>query len=83
MEMPRVQVKRSIIIYKDFPGLGERIKKAREGDKRSLVSICKESGVSRTYWHQIENEATLSPITEDIVRKIEAALGVDLGVNFD
>ncbi|RCJ40925.1 transcriptional regulator [Nostoc minutum NIES-26] len=81
--MLTVQVKKSIVIVKDFPGLGERIKKAREGDKRSLTQICKDSGVSRTYWHQIENEATLSPITEDIVRKIEVTLGVDLGVSFD
>ncbi|MBW4558268.1 MAG: helix-turn-helix domain-containing protein [Trichormus sp. ATA11-4-KO1] len=81
--MLRVQVKRSIVIVRDFPGLGERIKKAREGDKRSLTQICKDSGVSRTYWHQIENEATLSPITEDIVRKIEVTLGIDLGVSFD
>ncbi len=78
-----MQVKRSIVIVRDFPGLGERIKKAREGDKRSLTQICKDSGVSRTYWHQIENEATLSPITEDIVRKIEVTLGIDLGVSFD
>ena len=83
MEVPIVQVKRSIVIFKDFPGLGDRIKKARESDARSLSQICRESGVSRTYWHQIENEATLSPITEDIVRKIENTLGVDLGVTFD
>jgi transcriptional regulator with XRE-family HTH domain len=82
-EMNTVLVKRSIVIFKDFPGLGERIKKAREGDSRSLVQICKDSGVSRTYWHQIENEGTLSPITEDIVRKIETTLGIDLGVTFE
>lgn len=83
MEMLTVQVKRSIVVIRDFPGLGERIKKARESDQRSLIQICKDSGVSRTYWHQIENEATLSPITEDVVRKIEATLNIDLGVTFD
>lgn len=83
MEMLKVQVKRSVVIVRDFPGLGKRIKNAREGDKRSLVKICKDSGVSRTYWHQIENEATLSAITEDVVRKIEATLNIDLGVTFD
>jgi len=83
MELLTVQVKRSVVIVRDFPGLGKRIKNAREGDERSLVRICKDSGVSRTYWYQIENEATLSPITEDVVRRIEAALSIDLGVTFD
>ena len=83
MELPTVQVKRSIIVVKDFPGLGERLKKARESDSRSLAQICRESGVSRTYWYQIEDEATLSPVTEDIIRKIETTLGVDLGVSFE
>jgi transcriptional regulator with XRE-family HTH domain len=78
-----VQIKRSIVIVREFPGMGERIKKAREGDKRSLTSICKEAGISRSYWHQIENEDLRAPATEEIMRKIEAVLGVDLGINFD
>jgi transcriptional regulator with XRE-family HTH domain len=78
-----VQIKRSIVIVKEFPGMGERIKKAREGDKRSLTSICKEAGISRSYWHQIENEDLRAPATEEIMRKIETVLGIDLGITFD
>lgn len=78
-----VQVKRSIVIVKEFPGLGERIKKTREGDRRPLTQICKEADVSRSYWHQIENEDLRAPATEEIMRKIETALGVDLGITFE
>jgi len=68
---------------KEFPGLGERIKKTREGDRRSLTQICKEAGISRSYWHQIENEDLRAPATEEVIRKIEAILNVDLGINFE
>lgn len=78
-----VQIKRSIVIVKEFPGLGERIKKIREGDRRTLTQICKEAEISRSYWHQIENEDLRAPATEEIMRKIETALGVDLGISFD
>ncbi|MBE9053440.1 helix-turn-helix transcriptional regulator [Nostocales cyanobacterium LEGE 11386] len=78
-----MQVKRTITVVKDFPGLGERIKKIREGDSRSLSQICRDSGISRSYWHQIENEDLRAAVTEDIIRKIEAILNTDLGVSFD
>jgi transcriptional regulator with XRE-family HTH domain len=81
--MKSVQIKRAVEIIREFPGLGQRIKKAREGDPRSLSQICRESGVSRSYWYQLESEDLRAPATEEIVRKIERILDVDLGVNFD
>lgn len=80
--MYTMQVKRTVETTLNFPGLGERIKKARENDKRSLTEICKSSGISRSYWYQLESEDLRSPATEDIIRKIEVILNVDLGVYF-
>ncbi len=81
--MNRVQVKRVVEIVDDFPGLGQRIRQARELDKRSLSQICRECGVSRSYWYQLEGEDMRSPATEEVIRKIEQALGVDLEVRFN
>ncbi len=78
-----VQVKRTIQVVKDFPGLGLKIKDARERDSRSLSRICKESGISRSYWYQLESEDLRAPVTEEIIRKIEVSLNVDLGVVFE
>ncbi|MEM9451607.1 MAG: helix-turn-helix transcriptional regulator [Cyanobacteria bacterium P01_E01_bin.6] len=81
--MNSVQVKRTIETVIDFPNLGKRIQVAREKDSRSLSEICRQSGISRSYWYQIEAEDLRSPATEEIVRKIESVLGVDLGVEFE
>ncbi|NJR71001.1 MAG: helix-turn-helix transcriptional regulator [Synechococcales cyanobacterium CRU_2_2] len=81
--MNAVQVKRVVETVAEFPGLGERIKSAREADARSLSQICRETGISRSYWYQLEGEDLRSPATEEIIRKVESALGVDLGVAFD
>lgn len=81
--MNSLKVKRVQEVICDFPGLGDRIRKARESDLRSLTAICKEAGISRSYWYQLESGDMRSPATEDIIRKVEQVLGVDLGVNFD
>ena len=85
--MNTVQVKRIIEVVKEFPGLGERIRQAREiardRDGVSLSQICREYGISRSYWYQLESEDMRAPVTETIIRKIEQALGVDLQVNFE
>lgn len=78
-----LQVKRVREIVCDFPRLGQRIRQAREQDGRSLTEICRTSGISRSYWYQLEGEDLRSPATEEVIRKIEQALGVDLGVQFD
>jgi transcriptional regulator with XRE-family HTH domain len=63
------------------PGLGERIKVAREADRRSLREICSAAGMSTMNWYRIENEEQTLP--EETLRKIERVLGVDFGVRFD
>ncbi|MUG99814.1 transcriptional regulator [Scytonema sp. UIC 10036] len=78
-----MQIKRTIEVIGEFPGIGQKIRNARESDTRSLSQICRECGISRTYWYQLENENLLAPATEEIIRKIEKVLSVDLGVKFD
>jgi len=87
LAMNALQVKQTIERVQDFPGLGKKIKQARElarsKDGRSLAGICRECGVSRAYWYQLEKEDLRSPATEEMIRKVEKALGVDFGVKFE
>jgi transcriptional regulator with XRE-family HTH domain len=81
--MPTVKVKRVVEQVADFPGLGSRIKAARESDPRSVSAICRDAGISRQYWYQLEREDLRAPATEEIIRRIEGVLGVSLEVSFD
>lgn len=68
-----------------FEGLGNKIRQARKklrGEK-TIEQICEEVGVSRTYWYDIENECLRGALSIENLRKIEKALNVDLGVNFN
>lgn len=67
----------------EVPGLGERIKQARLASNKSLEALCDEVGVSRTYWYDVEKETLKGTLSIENLRKIEQALGVDLGVKFD
>lgn len=78
-----VKVRRIIKQEVDVPGLGDRIKQARESANRPVTQLAKEAGISRNYWYQLEAESVLSGLSEDTLRKIEEVLGVNLGVKFD
>jgi transcriptional regulator with XRE-family HTH domain len=78
-----VKVRRIIKLEIDIPGLGHRIKQARETTNRPVTQLAKEAGISRNYWYQLEAEAVLGGVAEDTIKKIEEVLGVDLGVSFN
>jgi transcriptional regulator with XRE-family HTH domain len=65
----------------EVPGLGRRIKEAREADPRSLKEIAGLADMSPMNWYRIEAEEQALP--EERLRKIERALGIDFGVHFD
>lgn len=67
-----------------FEGLGQKIRQARKKlrGKKTIEQVCEEVGVSKTYWYDIENECLRGSLSIENLRKIEKALGVDLGVNF-
>jgi transcriptional regulator with XRE-family HTH domain len=70
------------IVEREFPGLGTRIKQAREADSRSLIQLCAEIDMTPANWYKIENEET-KVLPLETLRKIEGVLGVDLEVNLD
>lgn len=78
-----VQVKRVVETVRDCPGLGQKIRRIREQDQRTVTELCRECGLSRSYWYQLENEDLRAPATEKVIRRVEQVLGVDLGVTFD
>jgi transcriptional regulator with XRE-family HTH domain len=78
-----VRVRRIIKLEVDVPGLGDRIKQARESSLRPVTHLAREVGISRNYWYQLEAEAVLGGVAEETLRKIEEVLSVDLGVKFD
>ena len=63
----------------EVPGLGAKIKQAREADGRSLTAICSAMSMSTANWYRIEQEKN-DVIPEGTLRKIEDVLGVDFGV---
>lgn len=64
----------------EVSGLGQRIKQAREADSRSLKALAESAGMTSMNWYRIEAEEQELP--EETLRKVEQALGVDLGVSF-
>lgn len=70
------------VIDIEAPGLGAKIKAAREADSRSLLSICKAIDLTPMYWYKIEAEE-VKALPIETLRRIEEVLGVDFGVNFD
>jgi transcriptional regulator with XRE-family HTH domain len=62
--------------------ISERIRQARidVSNRKSLAAICDEVGVSTTYWYDIEKNKIRGALSIENLRKIEKALGIDLGV---
>jgi transcriptional regulator with XRE-family HTH domain len=75
-----VQIER--VVRVDAPGIGAKIKAARERDPRSVEELAKASGMTRANWYRIENEEN-DVLPESRLRKIEEVLGVDFGVKFE
>lgn len=48
----------------EVPGLGEKIRQARLGDRRSLKDICDAVGMSTMNWYRIEKEKQSLPLEQ-------------------
>lgn len=70
-----------ITIEVEVEGLGVRIKEAREADPRSVGALAKLAGISRGYWYDLEAGKVRASVPLPTLRAVEAALGIDLGVN--
>jgi predicted transcriptional regulator len=77
--MTKMKVYKEVSI--EVKDLGQKIRKVREADPRSLTTICELIDMARTNWYDIEKEAQSIPL--ETLRKIETVLGVDFGVNLD
>jgi transcriptional regulator with XRE-family HTH domain len=75
-----MKVRKTIDI--DAPGLGERIRLARERDRRSLAKICREIPMSTMNWYKLEKEETKA-IPLETLQRIEVVLGVSFGVDVE
>lgn len=75
-----MKVRKTIDI--DAPGLGERIRLAREHDRRSLAKICREVPMSTMNWYKLEKEETKA-IPLETLQRIEVVLGVSFGVGVE
>ncbi|WNZ45178.1 helix-turn-helix transcriptional regulator [Leptolyngbya boryana CZ1] len=67
-------------LFADIPGLGERIKNAREASGKTTTALARAAGMSRGNWYRIESEE-LKSIPLDTLKRIEEALEIDLGSN--
>jgi transcriptional regulator with XRE-family HTH domain len=69
----------------EVAGLGEKIKAARKSlsGVKSLDALCEECGFSRTYWYDLEKEQIKGTLSAENLKKLESALAVDFGVEFE
>jgi transcriptional regulator with XRE-family HTH domain len=75
-----MKVRRTIDL--EVEGIGAKIREARIADPRPLTEICEKVGLSRVHWYDIESEKTRGALPEDTLKKIEAVLNVDFGIEF-
>ncbi len=78
-----VLIHRRITQTINVPDLAERIQQAQIASKLSVTEVCRRIGISRTYWYKLINNDISEGLAEPTLRKIEQALGIDLGVNFN
>ena len=76
----QMQVKKVVEQILEVPGLGSRIKDARQRSKESLVKLCEKAGISRQYWYGIESESINHPLPLGTLRAIESVLGTSFNV---
>ncbi len=79
--MPKSLIIRKTI-DKEIPNLADKIKEARVKDKRSLVKICQEMGMTPMNWYRIEKAETKT-VPLETLKRIEEVLGIDFGIQFN
>ncbi len=80
MNPPIVKVRR----YQEteVPNFGERLKKARIDDGRSVQVLATFAGISVGYWYQLEKEDR-EWISEEVLRAIESVLSLSFDAQFE
>ena len=81
MALPMI-VRRVIKTETEVDGLGSKIKQAQVESGKNIEQVIREVGISRTYWNNLVKEKT-DGIAYDLLKKLESALAVDFGVEFE
>lgn len=81
MALPMI-VRRVVKTETEVDGLGGKIKQAQVESGKNIEQVIREVGISRTYWNNLVKEKT-DGIAYDLLKKLESALAVDFGVNFE
>ncbi|NEP53272.1 MAG: helix-turn-helix transcriptional regulator [Moorea sp. SIO3C2] len=69
-----------VILYEiEVAGLAAKIRQARKNKRGKVDQLSREAGIHRATWYGIES-GSINRISEPILRGIERALGVDLGL---
>ena len=66
----------------EFPGLGEKIKKARKKSPLTITDLASQAGISAAHWYRIEAEEN-KILPKETLDAILAALGEDLELKFE
>ena len=69
----------NVVFSLEFPGIGDLIKDARSRSGMPLTQLAASAQISVAHWNRIENERVDVPFKT--LKRIELALGCDLGVN--
>lgn len=78
-----VLVQRRITQTVNDKDLAEKVRRAQEASGLSVSEVCRQLGISRTYWYKLVNDNIAEGLAEPTLRKIERVLSVDLGVRFN
>ena len=70
------------IIDHQVPELETRIREARKASPKSVTDLASEAGMSVANWYRIES-GKIEYLPKTTFDAMQAALGVDLGVQFD
>lgn len=75
-----MRVRKTIEVQVD--DLPERLAQANNESRKTLAQICREAGITPTYWYSLVRGKKDS-IPHTTLKNLEFALGVDLGVKFE
>ena len=64
-----------------MPGLSERLLAARKSSDMSLLEICRQLGITPTYWYKLE-KADTNTISYELLTRIADLLSLELDINF-
>jgi transcriptional regulator with XRE-family HTH domain len=77
-----MQTLMKISFEKEFPNIGNKIKKARQESGKTLTELAFAAGISTNHWIRIEKEG-VKVLPESVLRGIEQALKIDLAVKYN